>query len=206
MDIRNNEDGISASLKPNSKLFLIFFVAMVITVLVDSQIGIISDFISEYVSSPLGVSLFVGLTVFSILSSFFMINYVRRVNDLTEGKYAHFKVIYYLVFISQCLISSILIFVVTQILIFQEYITTPLFILHIISYSIWIGILGLLARAFILWYRNFNQNIMIMIFAMAMIAYVVNGVFGLITQINILTQQDAIITSCLLYTSDAADE
>jgi hypothetical protein len=36
---------------------------------------------------------------------------------------------------------------------------------------------------------------MIMIFAMAMIAYVVNGVFGLITQINILTQQDAIITS-----------
>jgi hypothetical protein len=195
MGIRNNEDGISASLKPKSKLFLIFFVALVITVLVDSQIGIISDFISEYVSSPLGMSLFVGLTVFSILSSFFIINYVRRVNSLTEGKYAHFKVIYYLVFISQCLISSILIFVVTQILIFQEYITTPLFILHIISYSIWIGILGLLARAFILWYRNFNQNIMIMIFAMAMIAYVVNGVFGLITQIDILTQQDAIITS-----------
>src|ERR1044072_9733284 len=195
MDIRNNEDGISASLKPNSKLFLIFFVAMVITVLVDSQIGIISDFISEYVSSPLGVSLFVGLTVFSILSSFFMINYIRRVNYLTEGKYAHFKVIYYLVFISQCLISSILLFVVIEILTFQEYVTIPLFILHIISYGIWIGILGLLARAFILWYRNFNQNIMIMIFAMAMIAYVVNGVFGLITQINILTQQDAIITS-----------
>ena len=195
MDIRNNEEGISASLKPNSKLFLILFVAMVITVVVDSQIGIISDFISEYVSSPLGVSLFVGLTVFSILSSFFMINYVRRVNSLTEGKYAHFKVIYYLVFISQCLISSILIFVVIQILTFQEYITIPLFILHIVSYGIWIGILGLLARAFILWYRNFNQNIMIMIFALAMIAYVVNGVFGLITQIDILTQQDAIITS-----------
>ncbi|HKU84424.1 MAG TPA: hypothetical protein VJP58_10315 [Candidatus Nitrosocosmicus sp.] len=195
MDIRNNEEGISSSLKPNSKLFLIFFVAMVITVVVDSQIGIISDFISEYVSSPLGVSLFIGLTVFSILSSFFMINYVRRVNSLTEGKYAHFKVIYYLVFISQCLISSILIFIVIQILTFQEYITTPLFILHIVSYGIWIGILGLLARAFIFWYRNFNQNIMIMIFALAMIAYVVNGVFGLITQIDILTQQDAIITS-----------
>ena len=194
MDIRNNEEGISASLKPNSKLFLIFFVAMVITVVVDSQIGIISDFISEYVTSPLGVSLFVALTVFSILSSFFIITYVKRVNSLTEGKYAHFKVIYYLVFISQCLNSSILIFVVIQILTFREYTTTPLFILHIVSYGIWIGILGLLARAFILWYRNFNQNIMIMIFAMAMIAYVVNGVFGLITQIDILTQQDAIIT------------
>ena len=136
MDIRNNEEGISASLKPNSKLFLIFFVAMVITVVVDSQIGIISDFISEYVTSPLGVSLFVALTVFSILSSFFIINYVKRVNSLTEGKYAHFKVIYYLVFISQCLNSSILIFVVIQILTFREYTNTPLFILHIVSYGI----------------------------------------------------------------------
>jgi hypothetical protein len=195
LDIRNNKDDISSSLKPKSKLFLIFFVALVITILVDSQIGIISDFISEYLSSPLGVSLFVSLTVFSILSSFFIINYVRRTNSLTEGKYAHFKPIYYLVFVSQCLISSILIFVVTQILIFQEYSTLPLFILHVISYGLWIGVLALLARAFILWYRNFNKNIMILIFAMSMVAYVVNGLFGLITQIDTLTQQDLIITS-----------
>ena len=195
MNIRNNEDDISSSLKPKSKLFLIFFVAIVITILVDSQIGIISDFISEYVSSPLGVSLFVGLTVFSILSSFFIINYVRRTNSLTERKYAHFKPIYYLVFISQCLISSILIFVVTQILIFEEYSTVPIFVLHIISYGFWIGVLALLARAFILWYMNFNKNIMILIFAMSMVAYVVNGVFGLITHIDMLIQQDLIITS-----------
>ena len=36
---------------------------------------------------------------------------------------------------------------------------------------------------------------MILIFAIAMILYVINGVFGLITQIDMLTQQDPIITS-----------
>ncbi len=195
MNFRNYVDVVSSSLKPKNNGFLIVFIAIVITVLVDSQIGLVADFIPEYLTSSFGISLFIGLTVFSIFSSFFMINYVRHINSLTAGKYAHFKLIYYLVFIAQCLISSILVFVVIQILIFQEYSSVPLFILHIISYGLWIGILALLMRAFILWYKNFNKNIMILIFAIAMILYVINGVFGLITQIDILTQQDPIITS-----------
>ena len=94
-----------------------------------------------------------------------------------------------------------LIFIVLQILIFQEYDTMPLLVIHIISYGIWIGVLGLLARAFILWYKNFNQNIVILIFAMAMIAYVVNGVFGLVNQIDMLSEQDPILSfrSCCLF-------
>jgi hypothetical protein len=79
--------------------------------------------------------------------------------------------------------------------IYQEYSIIPLFMINIISYGIWISILALLTRAFILWYKNFNKNIMILIFAIAMILYVINGIFGLITQIDILTQQDPIITS-----------
>ena len=35
---------------------------------------------------------------------------------------------------------------------------------------------------------------MILIFALAMIGYVVNGVFGLVNQIDMLTQQDRIIS------------
>lgn len=195
MDFRNYVDGVSSSLKPKNNGFLIVFIATVITVLVDSQIGLIADFIPEYLTSSFGISLFVGLTVFSIFSSFFMINYVRHINSLTAGKYAHFKPLYYLVFGSQCLISSILLFVVTQMVIYQEYSIIPLFIINIMSYGIWIGILALLTRAFILWYKNFNKNIMILIFAIAMILYVINGVFGLITHIDMLTQQDPIITS-----------
>ena len=195
MTIRNYLIGVSSSVKPKNNMVLIVFIAIVITVLVDSQIGIIADFIPEYLTSPFGISLFVGLTIFSIFSSFFMINYIRRISSSTAGKYAHFKLIYNLVFIAQCLISTIIIFVVIQMLAFQEFSIIPLFIIHIVSYGIWIGILALLTRAFILWYKNYNQNIMILIFAMSMVAYVVNGVFGLVTYIDILIQQDPIITS-----------
>lgn len=131
--------------------------------------------------------------MFLILSSFYIINHVKSIENLTEVKYINFKPIYYMIFVAQCLISLMLTFVVLQILIFHEYHSVSLYLIHIISYGIWIGILGLLSRAFILWYKNFNKSIMILIFAMAMIAYVVNGVFGLVNQIDMLTQQDAII-------------
>jgi hypothetical protein len=195
MKIGNWLDRISSSLESKNNFVPIIIIAMIVSVLVDSQLGIIADFIPEYLSSPAGLLLFVSLTVFSIFSSFFLINNIKHINSLTVGKYAHFKLIYYLVFTGQCLIALMLIFTVLQILIFQEYDTLSLFVIHIISYGIWIGILGLLARAFILWYRNFNQNIMILIFAMAMIGYIVNGVFGLVNQIDMLTQQDQIISS-----------
>ena len=195
MKIGNWLDRISSSLKSKNNFVPIIIVVMVVSILVDSQLGIIADFIPEYLSSPTGLALFVSLTVFSILTSLFLINNVKRINSMTVGKYAHFKLIYYLVFTGQCLIALMLIFTVLQILIFQEYNSLSLFVIHIISYGIWIGILGLLARAFILWYRNFNPNIMILIFAMAMIAYVVNGVSGLVNQIDMLTQQGLIISS-----------
>jgi hypothetical protein len=195
MKIGNWLDRISSSLESKNNSVPIIILVMVVSVLVDSQLGIIADFIPEYLSSPTGLALFVSLTMFAIFSSFFLINNVKRINSLTAGKYAQFKLIYYFVFTGQCLIALMLIFTVLQILILQEYDSLSLFIIHIVSYGIWIGILGLLARAFILWYRNFNQNIMILIFALAMIAYVVNGLFGLVNQIDMLTQQDSIISS-----------
>ena len=121
MKIGNWFDRLLSSLKSKNSYVPIIIVIMVVSVLVDSQLGIIADFIPEYLSSPTGLALFVSLTVFSILSSFFLINNVKHINSLTVGKYAHFKLIYYLVFTGQCLITLMLIFAVLQILIFREY-------------------------------------------------------------------------------------
>ena len=133
MKIGNWFDRLASSLKSKNSYVPIIIVIMLVSVLVDSQLGIIADFIPEYLSSPPGLALFVSLTVFSILSSFFLINNVKNINSLTVGKYAHFKLIYYLVFTGQCLISLMLIFAVLQILVFHEYDTISLLVIHIIS-------------------------------------------------------------------------
>jgi hypothetical protein len=64
-----------------------------------------------------------------------------------------------------------------------------------INYGLWIVILGLLARAFFFWYRLSNKNVMALILALSMIAYVVIGVTSLATYFDMLTQQMLVITS-----------
>ena len=60
---------------------------------------------------------------------------------------------------------------------------------YIISYGLWIVTLGLLAKAFFSWYRLSNKNIMVLILALSMIAYVVNGITNLTSSFDMLTQQ-----------------
>ena len=194
MNIKNYVDGVSSSVKPKNNRILIVFIFMIISVIIDSQIGIVSDFIPEYVSSLPGILLYVGLTIFLILSSVFIIYHVKNIEKLTKVKYIHFKLVFFIIFISQIIIAIMLTSVVLQIAIFQEYYTAFLYIIYIISFGIWIGILGLLTRAFILWYKNFDKNNIILIFTLAMIAYVANGLFGLIYALDTLAQQEPIIS------------
>ena len=53
-----------------------------------------------------------------------------------------------------------------------------LYLTYAISYGLWIVILALLAKAFFSWYRFSNKNIMVLILALSMIAYVINGITG----------------------------
>ena len=194
MNIGDYGDSISSSVKPKNNRTLIVFIFMGISVIIDSQIGIIADFIPEYISSLPGILLYVGLTVFLILSSFYIIYHVKSFEKITKVKYINFKLVFNIIFISQILIAIVLISIVIQFAIFQEYQITFLYIIHIISYGIWFGILALLTRAFILWYKNFDKNVLILIFTLAMIAYVANGLFGLIYTLDALSQQEPIIS------------
>ena len=55
--------------------------------------------------------------------------------------------------------------------------------------------MGLLANAFLSWFRRSNQNVMILILTLSMIAYVVNGFTSLTSNFDMLMQQKAIILS-----------
>lgn len=170
MNTNNQVDGISSSVKPKNNQIVIIFTFMVISVIIDSQIGIISDFIPEYISSMPGILLYAGLTTFLILSPFYIFYQVKGFEKLTKVKYIHFKMVFNIIIISQIAIAIMLTSVIIQVVIFQHYYITFLYGIHIVSYGIWIGMLGLLTRAFILWYKNFDKNVVILIFTLAMIA------------------------------------
>ncbi len=187
-------DRLISSLKSKNNRILIVFVAMVIAIMIDSQVGIVADFIAENIYSLPGILLYVSLTIFLILSSFYFIYLIKSIEKLMEVKYIHFKLVFNIIFVLQILIAIMLTSVVLQIVIYQEYHTSFLSIIHIISYGTWIGIMGLLARAFILWYKNFNKNSVLLVFTLAMIFYVANGLFGLMYTLDVLAQQEPVVS------------
>ena len=85
--------------------------------------------------------------------------------------------------------------VILQMLTAQQYNLTTLYISYAPNYGLWIVTLAILARAFFSWYRRSGKNVMVLMLTLSMIAYVINGVTGLATYVDFLTQQREVITS-----------
>ncbi len=167
----------------------------VVTLLVDSQIGYIADFIPEQLSSSTGIAGFIVIAAIFVITQYIILVYIKQSKKETRARALNLDLTFWLVSIAQYVLAGIFAFVILQIIIEQQYSIVTLYVSHVISYGLWILILALLAKAFFSWYRLSNKNIMVLLLALSMVAYVVNGVTGLATYSNMLAQQKSVITS-----------
>ena len=170
-------------------------IVVIITVLIDSEIGNIADLIPEQLSSNVGVAAFIGIAIIFAVTQYFILIYIKQSDKETRARVLYLDLTHSIVSIAQYILVGILAFVILQIIIAQQYSIVTLYASHAISYGLWIVTLGLLAGAFFSWYRLSNKNIMVLILALSMIAYVVNGITGLVSYSDMLTQQKPVITS-----------
>jgi hypothetical protein len=67
-------------------LILMGFVT--ITILVDSEIGVIADFIPEQLSSSVGLATFIGIAIIFAVTQHFILSYIKQSNK--EAQFSHF--------------------------------------------------------------------------------------------------------------------
>ena len=158
-----------------SRKLLILMVVVITAITIDSQIGYIADFIPEQVSSDAGVAAFILIAVIFAVSQYFILGYVKQTNKENRARALHLGLTHSIVSIAQFVLVGILAFVIVQIIILQQYNILTLYSSYVISFGLWIATLGLLAKAFFSWYRLSNKNVMVLILALSMIAFVVNG-------------------------------
>jgi hypothetical protein len=168
---------------------------VITTIMVDSEVGLVADFIPAQISSSVGIAVFIAIAIIFAITQSFILAYVKQSNKETEARALYLDVTHIIVSIAQYLLVGILAFVILQIMTAQQYNLTTLYVSQAISYGLWIVTLGLLVRAFFSWYRRSDKNIMVLILTLSMIAYVVNGVIGLASNIDLLNQQRPVITS-----------
>jgi hypothetical protein len=178
----------------NKKLLTLMLVA-IITIMVDSEVGIIADFIPVELSSSVGIAVFIAIAIIFAVAQYFILAYVKQSNKEARARALYLDVTHIVVSIAQYVLVGMLAIVILQILTAQHYNLTTLYISYAVSYGLWIVTLGLLTRAFFTWYTRSSKNVMVLIFTLSMIAYVVNGITGLVSYIDFLTQQKLIITS-----------
>ena len=168
---------------------------VIVVITVDSQIGVVADFIPEQISSRSGVSIFIVIAVIFAVTQYLILNYVKQLNKETKDRISHFQLLQTGASVGQYILVAVITLVILQIVFIHEYSIITLYLTYAISYGLWIVILALLAKAFFSWYRFSNKDVMVLILALSMIAYVINGIAGLAEYSDMLGQQKKIITS-----------
>jgi hypothetical protein len=179
----------------DSRNLLVLMIVVIITLIVDSEIAIVADFIPTKISSNFGLISFIGIAIVFAVSQYFILSSVKQTNKETRIKALHLRVTHLIVSIAQYVLAGILAFVIIQILTTQQYNIATVYVSYAISYGLWIVTLSILARAFFFWYRWSNKNVMVLMLTLSMIAYVVNGVTWMAASFAMLTQQKPVITS-----------
>jgi hypothetical protein len=179
----------------DNKKLLIIMTIVVVTLTVDSQIGIIADMIPEQLASSAGTTTFVAIWVIFVVTQYYILGYIKKINKENRAKTRYLNLTHRIVTIAQFVLAGVIGLVILQIFISQLYNTAMLYAALSISYGLWIVTLGLLAKAFFSWYRLSNKNVMVLILALSMIAYVTNGALGLYTYLDFLAQRNSTIRS-----------
>jgi hypothetical protein len=178
----------------DGRKLLVIMIIVAVTLTVESQIGMLADFIPEQLASSMGIAVFIGIWVIFTVTQYYILAYVKQNNKNSKARMGLLNLIHRIVTAAQFLLAGIIALVILQMLIAQEYSTVTLYAALSISYGLWIVTLGFLAKIFFSWYRS-KKNLMVLIFALSMVAYVINGVFGLYGQIDELAKRDLIIES-----------
>lgn len=176
----------------DGRKLLVSMTILAVVLTVESSIGYIADFLPEQLASIGSIATFIGIFAVSMVTQYFILAFVNYNNKSHKVRTRLLHTIHKIVTITQYLLAGIILLVILQILLAQQYNTILLELALSISYGLWIVMFSLLAKAFFSWYGS-KKNLMILIFALSMIAYVVNGSLGLYNQLDELSKRNLVI-------------
>ena len=179
----------------DGRKLLVIMIILAVTLTIESQISVIADFIPEELTSIQGIAGFIGIWAIFTVTQYYLLALLKHNYKDRRIRTRFLDMVHRIVSVAQFLLAGIIAVVILQILVSQEYNTITLYVALSISYGIWIVTLGLLAKAFFSWYKSSQKNLMVLIFALSMVAYVINGIFGLYTQVDDLTKRNLVIKS-----------
>lgn len=175
-----------------TRLVIVITIAFLIA---DTMISGVADFLIPQTTSKWGISFFVILSIVFAISQHLLLRFVWRKTKDIRSRSSLISGLLKLVIASQYTLLGILIIIIYQILFTSQYNTSLLIWSTVISFLLTITLLGVLARQFLLWYRSYKKDpLIILCYALAFVIISMTFSIGLILDLYHFSSKQDIVT------------
>jgi hypothetical protein len=150
-----------------SSLFPLIFAVAIVAFAVDASISQVADFLIEYTTSALGISIFALFFVILLLLTYTLIRRIRKVSFEIRINSIQLRVVYTIALVTQLTLVGILAAVLFQILFYSAYYTVLLSITTVLSYTSAAIVMFISTVTFVSWFSLNRVSYVVLIFAAA---------------------------------------
>ena len=162
----------------SSRLIFVITCILTITLLIDTSLGRISNFISSNAQGSLLISTFTIIVVTYIIGQYIILEYThKRIKDINRKNILSNLSKIFRIF--QYILSVLLIVVILEIFANSNYHTITLTIIIIFSYGLSIVTLVILSKHFFSWFIS-KKSFVVLLYSLSSSVFVLSAVFSLV--------------------------
>jgi signal transduction histidine kinase len=156
-------------------LLLAIVVALIGTLVVDTMINNVVDFISPQIVSNLGILLFIVIAIVSAVGQYIILRFVRQKSKEIRAKSLYIVMMHRSVIIIQSFLTAIIVFVILEMIFTARYFGITLTIATVTAYLLNVVLLALLTRQFFLWFRSNKNSIVVLFYGLSSAALAITA-------------------------------
>ena len=164
------------------------------TLVIENVDYIVADFIIKFNTSSAGIILFVLISVGYILGQTILMKFMNSSSSAIKSRSILIATLHRAVSIVQYVLAANVILIIIQIFLFSKYSTINLLSVTFISNFFTAFLLVIFALSFLSWYKNKQQSIGILLYALAFLILAVSEVVSGSGSAYLLSQKDPWIT------------
>jgi hypothetical protein len=186
----------------NNKEILVLMCVVIVSLIVDTSLNRIYGLNIDQSSVPHeNLPTFIALFVAYLITQYLILRFVKQKSEGISSKQRfHVKEMHKIVTIVQYVLAAIIAFVILEMLFFSYYDIAMLTITTIVSYSLAVIMMGLLAQRFFSWFRS-NKNVVVFLYGLSSATVAINAAFTLLFVTNLLAQKPPEVREFLLLVS-----
>jgi len=159
----------------NDRKISIVVCIILITIVVDTMINQNVDRLVAQNTSPLGISLYMLIVSVCIIGQYLVLYFAKEKTREIRSKSRYIGMLHTIATIIQYFLIGVLILVMINVVVLQQYPTITLAIVTTATYGLNIGLMGIFAQIFFSWYRWNRYSIAVLLYGLSFAVIVINS-------------------------------